>query len=89
MVPWWISLGYVADRNTWLPGDQSVYLLYNAAAEAPDANMHDVDRYATEAQNILGRLETVIVGLTRDWKQQGQIWRWDCVSMSMKYTKSI
>ena len=75
-MPWWIALGYKADDDTWLPGGMnSFYTLYNKN-NPPGSNMDDADKYATQAKNMHFQLKKVIVGLTRDWKQQGQIWCW-------------
>ena len=75
-MPWWIALGYKPDNDTWAPGGiNSYYTLYNKN-NPPGSNMDDADKYATQAKNMHFQLKKVIVGLTRDWKQQGQIWCW-------------
>ena len=74
-MPWWFAFGYMPYQKSWLlGGDQSYYLLSNPTSVDPAASMEDVEKYVADAQKMLGQLETVIVGPTRDWKQQGQIW---------------
>jgi len=78
MMPWWVGLGYSPEQDSWLPGgDQSYYALSNPGGD-PDASMDDVEKYVAEAHKMLGQLESVIVGLTRDWTQQRQIWCQAC-----------
>ena len=79
MMPWWVAFGYNADDDTWLPGgDNSYYTLFPAQALDASMCMADSEEYAAQAKRILDELEKVIVGVTRDWKQPGQIWCWAC-----------
>ena len=79
MMPWWVAFGYNADNDTWLPGgDNSYYTLFPTQAPDPSMCMADSEEYAAQANKILNELKKVIVGVTRDWKQPGQIWCWAC-----------
>ena len=77
-MPWWVAFGYVAQDDTWLPGGVNSYYVLSMDDLDPTSKMVDAEVYAAQAQHMLDQLQEVIVGLTRNWKQQGQIWCWAC-----------